>query len=109
MSWSETDISTLSSLANRVVVDVREIDEYTAGHIPGAVNIPLSQLVDAVHLVPQDAVVYVVCQAGGRSARACEYLSQQTQFSSTQFINVLGGTGAWILEGHDVIVGSEPH
>lgn len=109
MSWTETDISTLSSLANRVVVDVREVDEYTAGHIPGAVNIPLSQLVDAVHLVPQDSSIYVVCQAGGRSARACEYLSQQSQFSSTQFINVLGGTGAWILEGHDVVVGSEPH
>ena len=109
MSWSETDIATLHSDSGRVLVDVREVDEYVAGHIPGAINIPLSQLMDLVHQVPTSATVHVVCQVGGRSARACEYLSHQEQFSSTQFVNVLGGTGAWILEGHDVIVGDEPN
>ncbi|MEN9552594.1 MAG: hypothetical protein RLZ67_432 [Actinomycetota bacterium] len=109
MTWTETDIATLHSTNARVVVDVREVDEYVAGHIPGAINIPLSQLMDLVSQVPTSATVHVVCQVGGRSARACEYLSQQEQFSSTQFVNVMGGTGAWILEGHDVVVGNEPN
>lgn len=108
MSWTETDIQSLSSLESPFVVDVREIDEYVAGHIPGAINVPLSQLTEMLESVPQESMVHVVCQAGGRSARACEYLSQHAQFSSTQFVNVLGGTGAWILEGHDIVVGNNP-
>jgi rhodanese-related sulfurtransferase len=109
MTWTETDIASLKALDTPVVVDVREVDEYASGHIPGAINIPLSQLLDLVSEVPTASTVHVVCQVGGRSARACEYLSQQAQFSSTQFVNVMGGTGAWILEGHDVIVGTEPN
>ena len=94
MTWSEIDIASLASRDGRIVVDVREEDEYTSGHIPGAINVPLSQLTERVAAVPSESVVYVVCQAGGRSARACEYLSQLDDFSSTQFVNVLGGTGA---------------
>jgi rhodanese-related sulfurtransferase len=109
MNWIETDITSLNATNNRVIVDVREIDEYTAGHIPGAVNIPLSLLTESLHSIPQAETIHVVCQVGGRSARACEFLSQQDQFSSTQFINVIGGTGAWILEGHDIVVGNEPN
>lgn len=108
MNWTETDIPSLASAGDAVVVDVREVDEYVAGHIPGAINVPLSTLTESLALIPTASTIHVVCQAGGRSARACEYLSQQSDFSSTHFINVLGGTGAWILEGNDVIVGSNP-
>ncbi len=108
MAWSEIDVASLAEITPTVVVDVREEDEYVSGHIPGAINVPLSTLTELISLVPHEATVHVVCQAGGRSARACEYLSQQSDFSSTQFVNVLGGTGAWILEGHDVVIGHEP-
>ena len=108
MTWSETDVSTLAATADRFLIDVRETDEYESGHIPGAVNVPLSVLTSALDMVPVGATVYVVCQAGGRSARACEFLSQQQQFAQTEFVNVSGGTGAWILEGHDVVVGNQP-
>lgn len=109
MTWTEIDIHEFKSLGNSVVIDVRESDEYTAGHIPGAVNIPLSQLTDALDAIPSEPHIHIVCQAGGRSARACEFLSQQARFSTTQFINVSGGTGAWILEGNDIVVGNQPH
>ena len=50
------------------VVDVREPHEYTGGHIPGAVNHPLSQFDPA--RVPRGERVVLICQAGGRSATA---------------------------------------
>ena len=108
MSWTEIDIHELKSLTDATIVDVREIDEYTSGHIPGAINIPLSNLTESLDFIPSGALIHVVCQAGGRSARACEFLSQQSQFSATQFVNVSGGTGAWILEGNDIVVGDQP-
>jgi rhodanese-related sulfurtransferase len=52
--------------------------------------------------------VYVICQAGGRSARACEHLSQQLNLQGVSFVNVLGGTGAWIAEDKKVVVGVDP-
>jgi rhodanese-related sulfurtransferase len=108
MTWSETDTSALATIVDRCVVDVREPDEYESGHIPGAISIPLSVLTESLDAIPASAVIHVVCQAGGRSARACEFLSQQDRFSSTRFVNVNGGTGAWILEGHDIVVGKDP-
>jgi len=61
------------------ILDVREDDEWAAGHIAGAVHIPLgglpARLGEFVELeAPQ---TLVVCKAGGRSARAVAYLAQQ--------------------------------
>ena len=50
------------------VVDVREAHEYASGHIPGAVNHPLSQFDPA--RIPQDKPVVLICQAGSRSNAA---------------------------------------
>lgn len=109
MSFSEISIHDLASLHNPVVFDVRETDEYLSGHVPGAVNIPLSQVQERSEEFKSDGNVYVICQAGGRSARACEYLSQLPDLAGTTFINIQGGTGAWIIEGHEVISGESPN
>jgi len=87
---------------------VREVDEYVSGHVPGAINIPLSELVGRESECGLGDTVYVICQAGGRSARACEHLSQQLNLQSVSFVNVLGGTGAWIAEDKKVVVGVDP-
>ena len=108
MSWSETSISELSSVASAYIVDVREVDEYTDGHIPGAINVPLSALTETYSSIAPEKTVYVVCQLGGRSARACEYLSNLSDFDGVSFINVVGGTAAWILEGNEVVTGDQP-
>jgi rhodanese-related sulfurtransferase len=108
VSIPEITIHDLASLHNPVLFDVREVDEYTSGHVPGAVNVPLSQVQERTQEFQQGDTVYVICQAGGRSMRACEYLSQQPELASTTFINVQGGTGAWIIEGHKVIPGDSP-
>ena len=91
-----------------ILIDVREADEYVSGHVPGAINIPLSELVGRESECGLGDTVYVICQAGGRSARACEHLSQQLNLQSVSFVNVLGGTGAWIAEDKKVVVGVDP-
>lgn len=87
-----------------VVVDVRETDEYVSGHIPGATSIPLSTLTENVDAFAEGNTTYVICQAGGRSMRACEYLES----FGKQVVNVAGGTGAWMASGYDVIMGESP-
>ena len=53
------------------IIDVREENEYAAGHIKTAVNIPLSQLRDRLSEIPKDCPVYVHCRSAQRSYNAC--------------------------------------
>lgn len=73
------------------LLDVRESDEWDAGHAPSATHIPLGDLVARVDEVPRDQEVYVVCRSGGRSAQAAAFLNGQG-WNAT---NVAGGMTAW--------------
>jgi rhodanese-related sulfurtransferase len=73
------------------IVDVREIDEWIDGHIPGAVHVPLSEFGEHMHKINPTEETIIVCRSGGRSARACEYLAQ----SGYNVINMLGGMLDW--------------
>lgn len=79
---------------NLPIIDVREVDEYAAGHVPNAKNLPLSTLAENFATLDKEQPYYLICQVGGRSARAAEFLSQQG-FDVT---NVMGGTSAWPRE-----------
>ena len=81
--------------AGALLLDVRESDEYADGHIPGAQLLPLSVLPVRVHELPRNRPVYVVCQAGGRSAQAAELLTT----AGVDARSVTGGTAAWISSG----------
>lgn len=85
-----------------LVIDVRETDEYLAGHIPNAISIPLSTLQDRVDEFRHEGTVYVICQAGGRSMRACQFLAD---FDIDNLVNVAGGTSGWIASGNAVVTG----
>ena len=66
-----------SQLAEKIaagfkVVDVREVDEYTDGHIPGAIHVPLQTVPDNLESFRSEQDVFVVCQVGGRSGKACQ-------------------------------------
>ncbi len=76
------------------IVDVREPHEYAAGHIAGAINHPLSQF-DPL-LLPKDKAVVLVCQAGGRSARA---LGLAHEAGRTDVVHYAPGTGGWKARG----------
>lgn len=79
------------------LIDVREVDEYTAGHVPGAVNLPMSTLGEHLDELPEGPFD-VICQAGGRSARVVDALTARGHDAT----NVEGGTGEWIAAGYDV-------
>ena len=69
------------------LVDVREVDKFETLHLEGAHNLPLSQLADSYDQLDKDKLHYVICKAGMRSARACQFLSEQ----GYEVINVQGG------------------
>ena len=60
---------------NALLVDVREPGEYAAGHIPGALNAPLSTLAEAE--LPKDRPLFLYCLRGSRSARAASLLKRR--------------------------------
>lgn len=106
MDVPEIDIDALAGHLDTgaTVIDVREPDEYTDGHVPGAVHIPLQSVPDRLELIPADQPVYVVCAVGGRSARAVQWLRGQ----GVDATNVAGGTKAWIEAGRPVVRGTDP-
>lgn len=78
-----------------VVLDVREPDEWQAGHIDGAVHVPLAQVPQQVATDPgpltPDIRILVVCKVGGRSAQATAWLNQH----GFDAVNLDGGMLAW--------------
>jgi rhodanese-related sulfurtransferase len=76
------------------VLDVRETFEVAGGHIPGAVNLPLSVLGTRADELG-DGPIVVVCRSGNRSAHAVRYLRQLGYDAS----NLTGGMVAWQQEG----------
>lgn len=81
------------------IVDVREKEEYNAGHIPGALLIPLSELAQRVKDVPRDTEVILVCRSGNRSQQAYDSLKQQ---GFTNIHNMVGGMLAWQAAGYEI-------
>lgn len=79
------------------LVDVREADEFAGGHVPGAINLPMSTIGDHLDELP-DGAFDVICQLGGRSARVAEALEAR----GYDVTNVDGGTGEWISVGYPV-------
>ncbi|MBQ9061431.1 MAG: rhodanese-like domain-containing protein [Eubacterium sp.] len=78
---NKTDINAgikeFESTPNALLYDVRETDEYAAGHIPGSVNMPLSTLAEAKLPEDKNVPLYVHCLSGARSSKAVKYLQMQ--------------------------------
>jgi molybdopterin-guanine dinucleotide biosynthesis protein A len=106
MAIPEVTVDELASriAAGAVVVDVRELDEYVAGHVPGALLFPLSTLVERAGELPAADPLFVVCRSGARSMRACEYLAGHGR----SVANVAGGTLAWLDSGREAVAGADP-
>lgn len=80
------------------LLDVREDDEWAAGHADGALHIPMGQVVLRFGEITERAAdrrVHVLCKVGGRSAQVTAYLVQQ----GLDAVNVDGGMQAWQSAG----------
>lgn len=85
--------------ADLVVLDVREDHEWEAGHVEGAVHVPLAQVPERVGELDPQKRTLVVCHLGGRSARATAYLQQLGH----DVINLDGGMDAWQAAGRPTV------
>jgi rhodanese-related sulfurtransferase len=94
------DISAITT--DTVVLDVREDDEWSAGHIDGARHVPMYQVPQHVNYaqdLAQDVPIVVVCKMGGRSAQVTAWLNQQ----GWQAANLDGGMLAWATAGRPMV------
>jgi rhodanese-related sulfurtransferase len=80
-----------------VLLDVREDEEWRAGHAPNAVHIPMHQV--APDTVPPGRPIYCICRSGNRSGRVAEMLAA----SRVDAYNVVGGMVAWQAAGLPVL------
>lgn len=86
-------------LGELTVIDVRSPGEYAGGHLPGAHNIPLDRLREALPVLrtlAERGGLAIVCASGNRSQAACRLLSKE----GIPALNLAGGTRAWVQEGH---------
>jgi rhodanese-related sulfurtransferase len=89
------------------LLDVREDDEWAAGHAPGARHIPLGELSARAGEVPQDELIYVICRSGARSGRAAQALAG----AGWRAVNVAGGMQDWAAAGRAMTTdsGADPY
>lgn len=98
----EIDVHTAAqaSAEGAVLIDVREDDEWAAGHAPNAIHAPLSRLGgEYADKIPEGQKVLCICKVGGRSAQATSALLG----AGYDVVNVAGGMKAWETAGMPVV------
>jgi rhodanese-related sulfurtransferase len=88
-----------SGASGQVLLDVREPDEWEAGHAPGATWIPLGELERARTEIPFNQRIVCICRSGVRSERAAEALISW----GFEAVNMTGGMRAWAAAGLPVV------
>jgi rhodanese-related sulfurtransferase len=83
-------------------IDVREPEEYVAGHVPGVRLMPVGEVPFRLAELPRTRPVYVICQSGNRSQAIADLLVRQG-FDAR---SVSGGTAAWESLGYPVVRGA---
>jgi glyoxylase-like metal-dependent hydrolase (beta-lactamase superfamily II)/rhodanese-related sulfurtransferase len=79
------------------VVDVRQPVEYTSGHVPGAVSVPLAHVAERATQLHPERPTAVICGSGYRSSAAAGILAR---YGFRHLFNVVGGTSAWSNAGY---------
>jgi rhodanese-related sulfurtransferase len=85
-----------------LLLDVREDEEWDAGHIAGATHVPMQQLPQQLHQdrgIEPDRPIVVVCKVGARSAQVTAWLNKQ----GFDAANLAGGMLAWAAAGRPMV------
>ena len=85
--------------ADAYLLDVREPEEWVAGHAPDALHVPLGEVTARLAEIPADRQVVVVCRSGARSAQATAYLNRTGRTA----VNLDGGMHAWAAAGRPMV------
>lgn len=103
---SDVPLTNVAEVADdAVIVDVREQNEWDAGHAPGAIHIPLGELPARLNELPDtDDTIAITCRGGGRSSRAVAWLSQQ----GFDVASLDGGMKAWEAAGKPLEADQDP-
>ncbi len=82
-----------------VFLDVREDDEWAAGHIEGSLHIPMGELNARQDEIPRDQPIAAVCRTGRRSAAVTEALARAGYDAE----NLVGGVAEWRAAGFELV------
>jgi rhodanese-related sulfurtransferase len=85
---------------NTYLLDVREDEEWMAGHPPGAHHMPMMQIPARLAEIPTEGDVVVVCRVGARSAQVVSYLMGN---GWDNVRNLDGGLVAWARAGRPLV------
>lgn len=100
MTTGSIDVRALAQdIARYQVVDVRYPDEWDAGHIEGAVHIPMDYVFDHADELDRTRPVVTVCRSGNRSAEAAEDFAKE----GFEVQNLSGGIEAWVEQGLPIV------
>jgi rhodanese-related sulfurtransferase len=80
------------------LLDVREHDEWGAGHVPGSVHIPMRELGARQAELPTDRTILCVCRSGNRSGMVTRALAEAGYAAE----NLDGGLQSWEASGHEL-------
>jgi rhodanese-related sulfurtransferase len=92
-------VSAADVAGDAFLLDVREPEEWVAGHAPTAVHLPMGSVVAQLADVPTDREVVVVCRSGVRSAQVTGYLNRVGR----RALNLDGGMQAWAAAGRPMV------
>lgn len=88
--------------ADAFILDVREDEEWAAGHADGALHVPMNLVPNRASYEPEalgDGTIYVMCKMGGRSAQVTAWLLQ----NGRDAVNIAGGMHAWADSGRPMV------
>jgi rhodanese-related sulfurtransferase len=92
-----------------VLIDVREADEYAAGHLPGAIHMSRGMLEFKLASNPKmqsrDLNIVLYCKTSGRAALSAKSLAEM---GYTHVRSIAGGVDAWLAAGHEVYKPAQP-
>jgi rhodanese-related sulfurtransferase len=94
---SATQAAARGADGSALLLDVREDDEWSAGHAEGMLHLPMSRL--DLSDIPLDRPIIVVCRSGNRSDRVAEYLVG----IGVDAANMAGGMHAWVEAGMPIV------
>ena len=102
---SPAEATLLINREDAYILDVREGDEFAAGHLPEAKSIPLAKLAERVSEIEKykDKPIIVCCASGMRSAKGCGEL---TKLGFAKVNSLAGGVDAWVGAGYPIKKGS---